>query len=97
MRVFLIGLGSALLALAGCATQEPVVSALTAPVIVANANTDLSPKTKMVCHKESSIGSNMIHSVCEAEQSDADRLASQDRLRNTMLNNNVAHPAVGSP
>jgi hypothetical protein len=97
MRVFLIGLGSALLTLAGCAMQEPVVNASTAPVIVANANTELSAKTTVVCHKDRSIGSNMIHSVCEAAQSDADRLASQDRLRDTMLNNNVAHPAVGSP
>jgi hypothetical protein len=95
MRVFFIA--STVLALAGCAAQEPVVNASTAPVVVANGNTDVTPKSKLYCHKESAIGSSMNHTVCETEQSEADRLATQDRLRNTLPNNSIAHPAAGSP
>jgi len=95
MRVFFIA--STVFALAGCAAQEPVVNAPTAPVVIANGNTDLTPQSKLVCHKESAIGSSMIHTVCESEQSEADRLATQDRLRNQLPNNGVTHPAVGSP
>ncbi len=95
MRVFFIA--STVLALAGCATQEPVINAPTAPVVVVSANTDLTPQSKLVCHKESAIGSSMIHTVCETEQSQADRLATQDRLRNMLPNNSIAHPAAGTP
>lgn len=92
MRAFLAAF--VVLAFAGCA--EPVVNGSTAPVVVAYGNSDLTPQSKLVCHKETAIGSSMIHSVCETEQSQADRLATQDRLRNLLPNNSIAHPAAGS-
>jgi hypothetical protein len=81
--------------LAGCVSQAPVVVGATAPVVVANANTELNPASKLVCHKESPIGSSMIRTVCEAEQSEADRRAIQDQARNLLPNGNLTHPAVG--
>ena len=95
MRVFFIA--AAVLALAGCANQEPVLTASTAPSVVASENATLTPQTKMVCHKESAIGSSMIHTVCETEQSAADRIALQERMRNIAPNNSIAHPAAGAP
>ena len=95
MRVFFIA--AAVLALAGCANQEPVLTASTAPVVVASEDTTLTPKTKMVCHKEAQTGSSMIHTVCETEESAADRIALQERLRNMAPNNSIAHPAAGAP
>ncbi len=95
MRVFFIA--SAVLALVGCAAQEPVINGATAPVVVASENSNLTPQTKLVCHKESAIGSSMIHTVCETEQSAADRIATQEMLRNMPPNNGIAHPAAGTP
>ena len=94
MRVLFIA--SAVLVLAGCATQEPVITSATAPTVVASSTTPLTPETKLVCHKESSTGSSMIHTVCETEQTAADRIATQEMLRNMPPANSVAHPAAGS-
>ncbi|MEP6506107.1 MAG: hypothetical protein ABJD97_22415 [Betaproteobacteria bacterium] len=95
MRV--IFLASCLLAIAGCASAPPVVNAVTAPVVVASENGSLAADSKLVCHKEAQTGSSMIHTVCETEQSAADRIATQERMRNMAPNNSIAHPAPGNP
>ena len=95
MRVIL--LASFLLAVAGCASQQPVVNAATAPVVVASENSSLTLDSKLVCHKEAQTGSSMIHTVCETEQSAADRIGLQEQLRNMPPNNSIAHPAAGHP
>ncbi len=85
----------AVLAMAGCATQESGLVGATAPTVVASSTTVLTPESKLVCHRETSTGSNMIHTVCESEQSAADRNGVQEQLRNMAPPNAVAHPAVG--
>lgn len=84
-----------LVALAGCATQEPVATSPTAPVVLSSDRTWLASDTKVTCHKEAQTGSSMIHTVCETEQTAADRIATQERLRNMPPNNGIAHPAAG--
>jgi hypothetical protein len=93
MRI--VSICAALLVLGGCASQESLVAGGTAPVVVANANTEITPKTKLVCHKESPAGSNMIHTVCETEQSEADRQALQNRLQNNIQANGGVPSAAG--
>jgi len=95
MRV--IYLIASVLALAGCATQEAVINAPTAPVVVASENTSVKADSKLVCHKEAQTGSSMIHTVCETEQNAADRIAAQERMRSMAPANSVAHPAPGAP
>ena len=94
MRVLFIS--AAILALAGCASQEPVVASSTTPVLVASTSTEVTTKTKVVCHKVSDTGSSMIHSVCETESTDGDRNALQEQMRNNLPNNSIAHPAAGA-
>jgi hypothetical protein len=84
-----------LAALAGCAAQDPVISSPTAPVVLASDHTWVASDTKLTCHKEAQTGSSMIHTVCETEQTAADRIATQERLRNMPPNNSIAHPAAG--
>ena len=84
----------ALLVLGGCASQDGLVAGGTAPVVVANRNTDLTPETKLHCHKETAAGSNMIHNVCETEQSEADRQALQNQIMNNQ-GNVAAHQGIG--
>ncbi len=79
----------ALLVLGGCAAQDGLVGGGTAPVVVANTNTDVKADTKLHCHKEAAAGSNMIHTVCETEQSEADRQALQNQIMNNQGNNGV--------
>ena len=83
------------LCLSACASQEPALVSSSAPVIVANATTELTPETKLVCHKEASLGSQMIHTVCEAPQSDADRNETQRALRSMAPPLPLPHPAIG--
>jgi hypothetical protein len=92
MRKMTVSAASILLGLAGCATSDGLVPAQ-APTIVASTNTELTPQSKVVCHKESSMGSNMIHSVCETEQSEADRQALQNKIMNT--GSMAGHQGIG--
>ena len=64
------------LALAACATPEP------AQVVAANTAAPANPQ--MECHKESDIGSNMIHTVCTPKMNDAERSHAQAELANAM-------------
>jgi len=89
MRI--VSICAALLVLGGCASQEPLVGGGTAPVVVANSTTDIKPETKLVCHKESPAGSNMIHTVCEPEQTQAERDALQNKLMNNVQANGGVH------
>jgi hypothetical protein len=93
MRI--VSICAALLVLGGCASQEPLVGGGTAPIVVANSTTDLKPQTKLVCHKESPAGSNMIHTVCEAEQTEAERQATINKISNNVQANGGVHGAVG--
>lgn len=94
MRIFSISAAAAVLVLVGCASNDGLVSK-TAPTVVASSNTELTPQTKVVCHKETSMGSNMIHSVCETEQSEADRQALQNKMLNNGSQNAASHQGVG--
>lgn len=78
-----VSICAALLALAGCAQTE-LVPGGTAPIVVANTSTEVKPETKLVCHKESPAGSNMIHTVCAAEQTEAERAAYQNKIKDNM-------------
>jgi uncharacterized protein YcfL len=91
MRTFFTALG--VLCLAGCASQQPALVSSTGPTVVVNRDTELTTKTQLVCHKESSIGSQMIHTVCEAPQTEAEREATQRALRD---NNPPVFRAPGS-
>ncbi|MEP6506108.1 MAG: hypothetical protein ABJD97_22420, partial [Betaproteobacteria bacterium] len=73
-------LACAVVALSGCAA--PVITSPTAPTLIASQATTVTPETKLVCHKEAQTGSSMIHTVCETEQSAADRIAMQEQMRN---------------
>ncbi len=94
MRTVLIA--AAVLSLAACASQESDLHSPTAPLIVATNGTDLNGQTKLVCHKEASLGSQMLHTVCEAPQTDADRNATQQALRN-MAPPTATFKAAGTP
>ena len=91
----MISIFAAALALCGCASHNDGLVSATAPTVVANANTEVTPQSKLVCHKETSIGSSMIHSVCETEQTAAERQALQDKLVNNASVNAAQHQAVG--
>jgi len=94
MRNMTVSVASFLLVLAGCASSDGLVPAQ-APTVVASTNTELTPQSKVVCHKETSMGSNMIHSVCETEQSEADRQALQNKLLNNGSMNAAGHQGIG--
>ena len=96
MRKMTVSVALILLGLAGCATNDGLVPAQ-APTVVASTNTELTPQSKVVCHKETSMGSNMIHSVCETEQSEADRQALQSKLLNNGAMNGANQHAAGTP
>lgn len=82
------------LLIAGCA-DTPMVSS-TGPTVVASSNqAPIDGQTKLVCHKESKIGSQMIQTVCEQEQTDAERLATQQRIKDTMGSQAAAHQGIG--
>jgi hypothetical protein len=83
---------SQFIALAGCASQEPVITAATAPTLVAGESTTLTPQSKIVCHKEAQLGTVVMRTVCETEQSAADRIALQERLRNMARPSSNPHP-----
>ncbi len=85
-----------LFAIAGCASQEPLVGAGTAPVIVAAASDDLTPKSQLHCHKESPAGSNMIRTVCEADQTEAERQALQNKMLDNGAQNRVNFKGIGN-
>ena len=93
MRTLFIA--AAVLSLSACASNESGLVSATAPVVVASNSTELTAQTKLVCHKEASLGSQMLHTVCTAPQSDADRNATQQELRNMATPNSVAHPGIG--
>jgi starvation-inducible outer membrane lipoprotein len=92
MRI--VSICAALLVLGGCA-QQPLVAGGTAPVVVANSTTEIKPETKLVCHKESPAGSNMIHTVCEAQQTEAERQATINQISNNVQANGGVHIAPG--
>jgi starvation-inducible outer membrane lipoprotein len=92
MRSLLIA--AFVLSLSACASDSGLVST-TAPVVVASSNTELNAQTKLVCHKEASLGSQVLHNVCVAPQSEADRNATQQDLRNMAAPNAVTHPGIG--
>lgn len=96
MRIISISAAAAVLVLAGCASNDGLVSAR-APTVVATTSTELTTKTKVVCHKETSTGSTMIHSVCETEQSEADRQELQNKLLNNGAMNGANQHAAGTP
>ncbi|MFL6697139.1 MAG: hypothetical protein ACJ8GJ_08245 [Vitreoscilla sp.] len=93
MRI--LSICAALLVLGGCASQDGLIGTATAPVVVASSNTQLTPQSKLVCHKEASIGSQMIHTVCETEQTDADRQAMQNKLLDNAQQNAASFHAAG--
>jgi uncharacterized protein with LGFP repeats len=93
MRI--VSICAVLLMLGGCA-EPALVGGGTAPVVVANATTDVKPETKLVCHKESPAGSNMIRTVCEAEQSQAQRESLQNKIMNNVQANGGVHAPAGS-
>lgn len=95
MRNISLSMATALLVLAGCASQNDGLVAVQAPTVVASSNSDLTAKTKVVCHKETTMGSNMIHSVCETEQSEADRQALQNKMLDNAAQNTVNHQGIG--
>jgi anti-sigma-K factor RskA len=95
MRIISISAAAAVLVLAGCASQNDGLVSTTAPTVVASSNTELTAQTKLVCHKETSTGSTMIHSVCETEQSEADRQALQNKLLNNGSQNAAGHQGIG--
>jgi hypothetical protein len=90
-----ISISMAALALCGCASQSDGLVSATAPTVVATSNTQVTPQYKLVCHRETSIGSSMIHSVCETEQTAAERQALQDKLLDNASTNAAAHQGVG--
>lgn len=92
MRPFVIS--TAVIVLAGCATEAPVITASTAPVIVMGENETLTPQTKLTCHREAQAGTVIIRMVCETEQSIADRVAMQERLRNMARPSSNPHPGM---
>ena len=93
MRI--VSIVAALLVLGGCASQDGLVPGGTAPVVVANTNSDITPQTKLHCHKETAAGTNMIHTVCEAEQTDAERQALQNKMLDNAQQNASAYHAPG--
>jgi len=93
MRI--VSICAALLVLGGCA-EPALVEGGTAPVVVANATTDVKPETKLVCHKESPAGSNMIRTVCETEQTQAQRDSLQNKIMNNVQANGGVHAPAGS-
>ena len=94
MRIVCLSAALLMFALGGCASQDGLVAGRTAPVVVANTTTDINGQSKLHCHKESSAGSNMIHNVCETEQTEAERQALQNQISNNM-GNVAAHQGIG--
>ena len=94
MRIVCLSAALFVFALGGCASQDGLVGGGTAPVVVANTTTDLNAQSKLHCHKEASAGSNMIHTVCETEQTEAERQALQNQINNNM-GNVAAHQGIG--
>lgn len=94
MRLISFAAAAAVLVLAGCASNDGLVSQQ-APTVVAASNTEITPQTKVVCHKETSMGSNMIHSVCETETTEADRQALQNKIGVNGSQNAVNHQGIG--
>ncbi len=94
MRTFFIA--AVVLSLSACASQDPGPTGATAPVVIASNGTQLTAKTELVCHKEASLGSQMLHTVCEAPQTDADRNTTQQQLRNMAPPNSTTHPGIGN-
>lgn len=91
-----LSIAAVVLCLSACASQESGLTSATAPVVIASNGTQLNAKTELVCHKEASLGSQMLHTVCEAPQTDADRNATQQQLRNMAPPNSVSHPGIGN-
>jgi len=97
MRTVSISATLLALVLGGCAAEEGAASGSKAPVtVVATSNTEITTQTKLHCHKETPPGSNVIQNVCEAEQSQADRDATQRQLMNNVQANGGVHGAAGS-
>jgi len=84
----------AFMVLSGCAAQEPVITAATAPTLVNGESTTLTPQSRLVCHKEAQLGTVVMRTVCETEQSAADRIAMQERLRNMAKPSSNPHPGL---
>jgi hypothetical protein len=76
------------LALGACAAPAPDA------VRVASAAPADEQKTE--CHMESDTGSMMMHKVCTRPQTEAERNATQEAMRQNLPNNSIAHPAAGS-
>jgi len=93
MRIISISLAA--LAVCGCASQNDGLVGATAPTVVATSGTEVTPQSKLVCHRETSIGSSMIHPVCETEQTAAERQALQDKLNNNGSINAAQHQGIG--
>ena len=80
--------------LAADAASAPTGAAQSVPVSASAAADPEQPK--VVCHQEAAIGSMMMHKVCTRAQTEAERNATQEVLRNIPPNNSIAHPAAGS-
>ncbi len=61
-----------LAAIVGCASEAPSPVATTAPVQVASAASAVA--THQNCHKETTVGSNMPHTVCDDGSADINDL-----------------------
>jgi len=80
---------AALLALAACAAEQPVVVASAAP---APAVAEAASAPKMVCHREEATGSHMNKTVCEPDYQD--NHAAQDAARSWADQNTRVNPSA---
>ena len=92
MRTFVVA--SALLALAGCASEAPGMASVSAPTVLVGENETLTPQTKLICHREAEAGTVFVRTICETEKSALDRIALQERLRNMAKPSSNPHPGM---
>lgn len=90
-----LALGQAVLA-ANSPDQSPAAPAAAPQAVSVAASSAETEQPKVVCHQEAAIGSMMMHKVCTRVQSESERNATQEALRNMAPNNSIAHPAAGS-
>ena len=93
MRLILAA--ATVLLIAGCADTPALVSSTAPTVVTSTDGAPLDTQTKVTCHKETAIGSQMIHTVCETEKTDAERQALQQRMRDNAGSAAAAHQGIG--
>ena len=83
-------------ALAAEAASAPTGVAAQSVAVSASAAAAEPEAPKVTCHQEAAIGSMMMHKVCTREQTEAERNATQEAMRQNLPNNSIAHPAAGA-